>query len=113
MYVTMFCKCYLIAPDNLQGSEFFHAAPRQTQVHQLKDYCPPAWSARGRVFAAPRYSLLSLAHICYATNVSGNQVFQGAQNVVIRGCTSMAADTVSSLALPHTDISDITETLLR
>ena len=32
--------------------------------------------------------------ICYATNMSAKQVLQGAQNVVIRGGTFMAADTV-------------------
>ena len=54
-----------------------------------------SWSARGRMgFVAPRFSPLSFAHICYATNMSGNHVLQGAQNVVIRGGTFIAAHTV-------------------
>ena len=55
-----------------------------------------SWSACGRMgFAAPKFSLLSSAPICYATNMSGKHVLQGAQNIVIRGGTFMAADTVS------------------
>jgi len=50
-------------------------------------------SAHGRMgFAAPRVSLLSFTCICYTTNMSGNQVLQGACNVVIRGGTFTAAD---------------------
>ena len=45
-------------------------------------------------FAAPRVSLLSFSHMCYATNMSGNQFFPEAQNFVIRGGTFMAADIV-------------------
>ena len=45
-------------------------------------------------FAVPGVLLLSFAHICYTTNMSGNQFFPDAQNFVIRGGTFMAADIV-------------------
>ena len=44
--------------------------------------------------AAPKFSLLSSAPICYATNMSGKHVLQGAQNFVISGGTFNTADTV-------------------
>jgi hypothetical protein len=43
----------------------------------------------------PKFLLLSFTPICHASNMSAKQVLQGAQNVVIRGGTFMAADTVS------------------
>ena len=48
----------------------------------------------GTGLAAPKFSLLSSTPICYAPNMSRQQVLQGAQNVVIRGGTIMAAETV-------------------
>ena len=55
----------------------------------------------GTGLAAPKFSLLSSTPICYASSMSGQQIFQGAQNVVIRGGTFMAAETVrDALQLP-------------
>jgi len=45
-------------------------------------------------FATPKFSLPSLAIICHSSNMSGKHVLQGAQNVVIRGGTSIAAESV-------------------
>ena len=42
----------------------------------------------------PNFSLLSFTPICYTSNMSGKQIFQGAQNVVISGGTFNNADTV-------------------
>ena len=44
---------------------------------------------------AAEVSPLSFAPICYTSNMTEKQVFQGAQNVVIRGGTFNAAETVS------------------
>ena len=48
----------------------------------------------GMGLAAPKFSLLSSSPICYTSNMSGQQILQGAQNVVIRGGTFMAAGAV-------------------
>ena len=45
--------------------------------------------------SAAKFSLLPSAPIGYTSNMTEKQVFQGAQNVVIRGGTCNAADTVS------------------
>ena len=75
----------------LDGCLFHTACAKHPHVPVENASC----SARGRrEFTAPRFSLLSFARICYATNMSGNQVLRGAHNVVIRGGTFMAADTV-------------------
>ena len=53
------------------------------------------WSARGKTgFAVAKFSFLSAAPICYATNMSGKHVLSSAQNTSIRGGTFMAADSV-------------------
>ena len=46
-------------------------------------------------YSAAKFLLLSFAPIGYTSNMSEKQVFQGAQNVVIRGGTCNAANTVS------------------
>ena len=45
--------------------------------------------------SAAKFSLLSFAPICYTSNMSEKHILQGVQNVVVRGGTFMAADTVS------------------
>jgi hypothetical protein len=64
----------------LEGSRLHITCAKHNPVHRQN--------------AANRCSLRSFACICYATNMSGNQVLQGAQNFVISGCTFNAADTV-------------------